>query len=253
MSNDVNDVPSGDDGQSGGLSKRILGSAVVVAAIVVLGLVLSLTNLLGGKKEPTPPPSTPSSSPSVSSSPSATVAQASVCGLTDVQMTGTLATAPDATWALVGTTAAPSIKGQGPGKIEPDGYRSCFARTPTGALLAAGNYAAIGSNGALRKKFYEQATVPGPGRDALLSKPIPGAGAGGTRVQIAGFRVLRYDGNQADVDVALRTANGALGAMVFNLQWSGGDWKLRLADDGSELSPVSQIPSLNGYVLWAGA
>jgi hypothetical protein len=248
-------VPPDQDEERTGASKRIIASAVVVAAIVALGIVLSVTNLLGGKTE-TPAPAT-APSPSITASGSATTSSAasepSVCGLTDVKMSGAVASAPDATWTLVGTTAAPAINDQGPGKIEEDGYRSCYARTPTGALLAAANYSALGSYGPVRNKFYEQATVPGPGRDALLKKPILGAGAGGTRVQIAGFRVLKYDGKTADIDVALRTSNGALAAMVFNLEWSDGDWKLRLADDGTELSPVSQIPSLNGYILWAGA
>lgn len=245
-------IPPADDEKTGA-SKKFIGSAVVVAAIVVLGLVLSLTNLFGGKTEPTPSPSAPSPSASGTSTPSATVNEASVCGLSDVQMTGTVTTAPAATWALVGTTAAPAIKGQGPGKVEEDGYRSCYARTPTGALLAAANYSAIGSYAPLRKKFYDQATVPGPGRDALLKKPITGAGDSGTRVQIAGFRVLRYDGKQADVDIAFRTSNGAVGAVVLNLQWSGGDWKLRVADDGGDLSPAVQLPSLSGYTAWSGA
>jgi hypothetical protein len=240
------------DDESTGASKKFIASAVVVAAVVVLGLVLSLTNLLGGKTEPTQT-SAPSPSTTATASSSATPADASVCGLTPVEMTGTVSTEPTATWALVGTTAAPSIKGQGPGKIEDDGFRSCFARTPTGALLAAANYTALGSYAPVRKKFYEQAIVPGPGRDALLRKPIPGAGQGGTRVQIAGFRVLRYDGKVADIDIAFRTSNGAVGGMVLNLQWSGGDWKMRVADDGTELSPAAQLPNLSGYTLWSGA
>lgn len=253
MINGASTVPPIDDDPKPGGSKKVIGAAVVIAAIVVLGLVLTLTNLLGGRKEPPRTAPVPSTSATASPSPSTTVAEASVCGLTDVQMSGTVASAPEAIWALIGTTAAPSIKGQGPGKTDSDGYRSCYARTPTGALLAAANYAAIGSDGALRKKFYDLATVPGPGRDALLQKPITGAGDGGTRIQIGGFRILRYDGNQADVDLAFRTSNGAIAAMVMNLQWSGGDWKIRVADDGSELSPVTQIPSLSGYILWSGA
>lgn len=253
--NDANDPSHFDDEPSLWASKRFIASTVVIAAIIALGLVLSLTNLLGGTKEepqtPVAAPSPQATAPGPLSSPSS--GETSVCGLTDVQMTGTVVSAPNATWALVGTTAAPSIQGQGPGKLDDDGYRSCYARTPTGALLAAANYSALGSYGPVRKKFYEQATVPGPGRDALLKKPIPGAGNTGTRVQVAGFRILRYQGQTADVDMALRSSNGALAAMVFNLEWSGGDWKLRLADDGTELSAVSQIPSLAGYTLWAGA
>lgn len=41
------------DDESTGASKKFIASAVVVAAIVVLGLVVSLTNLIGGKTEPT--------------------------------------------------------------------------------------------------------------------------------------------------------------------------------------------------------
>lgn len=249
--NSVNNTP--DVAESSGASKKFVLSAVVVAAIVVLGLVLSLTNLLGSTKAPPTTTSPSPSSPSVASSSKTVAGEASVCGLRRVQMTGTVAVAPAATWSLIGTTAAPSIKGQGPGTVEETGYRSCYARTPTGAVLAAANYMAMGGYGPVRKEFYEKATVPGPGRDALLRKPITGAGTGGVRVQIAGIRVLRYDGIQADVDVAIRTSNGAIGATVANLQWSGGDWKLRLADDGSELSPFVQLQSVSGYILWSGA
>lgn len=250
MTNDASSPPAD---ENTGASKKLIGSAVVVAAIVVLGLVLSLTNIFGGETEPTANPSAPSPSTATATATQTAQNEASVCGLEAVELSGTVTTAPTATWALVGTTAAPPIEGQGPGKIDGDGFRSCYARTPTGALVAAANYAAIGSYAPLRARFYDEATVPGPGRDALLKKPITGAGDGGTRVQIAGFRVLRYDGNQADVDIAFRTSNGAVGASVLNLQWSGGDWKIRVADDGTELSPVVQLPSLSGYTLWAGA
>lgn len=252
MSDNNASTSPADDNEKSSASKKFIGSAVVVAAILVLGLVLSLTNLLGGKTETTPPASAPSAS-TPATTPPITTSDASVCGLDAVEMSGTVTAPPTAMWALVGTTAAPSIKGQGPGNIDEDGYRSCYARTPSGALLAAANYAAIGSHDPLRKKFYEQAFAPGPGRDAILSKPLPSSDGSGVRVQIAGFRILRYDGKQADVDLALRTSSGAMGATVLNLQWSEGDWKLRLADDGSELSPTVQLPSLNGYVLWAGA
>jgi hypothetical protein len=251
LTDDANSGPH-NGAENAGTSKKFIGSALVLASIVVLGLVLSLTNLFGDNTKPTPNTLAPSTSTSTSS-PTSPTNDASVCGLTAVEMSGTLTTSPPATWALVGTTAAPSITGQGPGKIDDDSYRSCYARTPTGALLAASNYSALGSYGPVRKRFYEQGTVPGPGRDALLKKPITGAGDGGTRVQIAGFRVLKYNGEQADIDLAFRTSNGAIGAVVLNLQWSGGDWKIRLADDGKELSPFVQLPSLSGYIFWAGA
>lgn len=231
---------------------RKIAAAVAIAAIVALGLFLAVSNLLGGDPQPAPPAAAAAPTPTTTAPSPAS--EASVCGLTAVEMTGTVNAAPVTTWTLVGTTAAPAVEGHGPGTIDPvDGYRSCYARTPTGALVAAANYAAIGSYGPLRQRFYEDATVPGPGRDVLLSKPLTGSSAGGVRVQIAGFRVLRYDGDQADIDLAFRTSKGAIGGAVLNLQWSGGDWKIRVADDGSELSPAVQLPSLAGYIPWAGA
>ena len=229
---------------------RKIAAAVAIAAIVALGLFLAVSNLLGDDPQPTPPAAAAPTPQTTAPSPTS---EASVCGLTAVEMTGTVNAAPVTTWTLVGTTAAPAVEDHGPGTIDADGFRSCYARTPTGALVAAANYAAIGSYAPLRQRFYEEATVPGPGRDVLLSKPTTGASAGGVRVQIAGFRVLRYDGDQADVDLAFLTSKGAIGAGVVNLQWSGGDWKIRVAEDGSELSPAVQLPSLAGYIPWAGA
>ena len=238
--------------ENNGASKKVIGSAVVVAAIVVLGLVLSLTNLFGGKTEPTPTPAPSPSSPATA----APTAQneASVCGLDAVEMSGTVTTAPTATWALVGTTAAPSINGQGPGEVENDGFRSCYARTPTGALLAASNLLAMGSEAPLLgKKMNERSTVPGPGRDAAMARPPAQVDSSGVRIQIAGFRINRYDGNTADVDIAIRTSTGVIAAQVFTLKWVEGDWKVVLADSGDLPSPMSQLPSLSGYVAWSGA
>ena len=59
MTNDASSPPAD---ENTGASKKLIGSAVVVAAIVVLGLVLSLTNIFGGETEPTANPSAPSPS-----------------------------------------------------------------------------------------------------------------------------------------------------------------------------------------------
>lgn len=229
---------------------RRIAAAVAIAAIVALGLFLAVSNLVGEDPQPAPPAAAAPTPTAAAPSPAS---EASICGLTAVELTGTVNAAPQTTWTLVGTTAAPAVEGQGPGTIDSDGFRSCYARTPTGALVAAANYTAIGSYDPLRQRFYEEATVPGPGRDVLLGKPSTGSSGGDVRVQIAGFRVLRYDGDQADIDLAFRTSKGAIGGAVLNLQWSGGDWKIRVADDGSELSPVVQLPSIAGYIPWSGA
>ena len=216
-------------------------AAGVVAVIVALGVVLSVT-VVFGDDPPTPP---------AAAAPSrATESTGSVCGLSDVALAGTLNQAPDAQWALVGTIAAPSVPGQGPGLVEADGFRSCFAHTPTGAVVAAANLAALGSYPPVRARFNEQALAPGPGRDAVLATPAAQGAVDGPRLQLVGFQLLRYTGQQADVDLALRTATGSLLAATVYLAWAEGDWKARVADDGSDLSSISPISTLNPYIPW---
>ena len=218
-------------------------AAAVVAVIVALGAVLTITGVFGGGDPATPPAA---AAPSPTADPTG-----SVCGLTDVALSGTVDDAPAAQWALVGTIAAPSVPGQGPGLVDDDGFRSCFAHTPTGAVVAAANLAALGSYPPVRARFNEQALAPGAGRDAVLAKPAAQGASDGPRLELVGFQLLRYTGQQADVDLALRTSTGSLlGATVY-LTWAEGDWKVRLADDGSDLSSVSPISSLDAYVPWS--
>ena len=226
--------------------KRPWAAAALIAVIVVLGLVWTVSGLVGGDD-------TPPAAAAPASAPTAPPAEPSVCGLTEVAMTGTVQAAPVTTWTLVGTTAAPAVDGDGPGKVEPSGMRSCYARTPTGALVAAANYAALGAYPPVRSQFERESTVPGPGRDALLAAPSTGRDASTVRFQIVGFRVLRYTGEQADIDLALRSSNGALAGYVNYLQWVDGDWKVRLADNGDALATATQLSDVTGYLPWAGA
>jgi hypothetical protein len=224
---------------------RVWLAAGVVAVIVALGVVLTVTGVFGGGDPATPPAA-------AAPSPTADTGGASVCGLTDVALSGTVDQAPaDAQWALVGTIAAPSVPGQGPGLVEKDGFRSCFAHTPTGAVVAAANLAALGSYPPVRARFNEQALAPGPGRDAVLAKPAAQGGSDGPRLELVGFQLLRYTGDQADVDLALRSSTGSLLGFTGYLTWAEGDWKVRLADDGSDLSSVSPISALDAYLPWS--
>lgn len=230
-----------------------IAAAAVVGIIILLGVGLAVSNLWAGRTQPPTPPS----SPPVVASPSATATtaapQASICGLPGYEPTGTVSKAPEAIWTLVGTTAAPGSSSAGPGLVDDDGYRRCYAHTPTGAVFAAANYVAMGSVRTIQPKVAENSIVPGPGRDKLLAQPVPSESGGGVRIQVSGFRVLSYTGTAASVDIAMRTSNGAMAGQVFELQWEGGDWKLRVTTEGDMLSRLVQIRDLAGYIPWAGA
>ncbi len=233
-------------------SRRFVIAAAVVAAIVLMGLVVLISNLWGGDpaQESAPGPSqTPAGTAEASSGP----AGASMCGLSATADAGTVTRPPAAQWTLVGTTAAPQSPTFGPGMVEPTGYRHCYARTPEGAVFAAANFVAMGSQPSLMPDIARGSVVPGSGRDVLLAQSPRARASGGVRVQIAGVRVLEYLGNRATVDVALRTSSGALGGQVFDLLWDGGDWKMEVTSTGDLLTRASQTKDLAGYIPWAGA
>ncbi|WP_447924531.1 hypothetical protein [Georgenia muralis] len=101
----------------------------------------------------------------------AAAGEPSVCGMGPAQTDGTVTRAPEGVaWELVGTVAAPALPGTGPGVKEPDGFRSCYAQSPTGALLAAANIVAMGSVDALLPRTTAELTATGPGRDAALAR-----------------------------------------------------------------------------------
>ncbi|GAA4288608.1 hypothetical protein [Georgenia daeguensis] len=251
-----------DEGRSVWTRPAFVGSAVLLLALAILaGWLLTRGDGApadpgaaaspGVSQPPTPDP-TGTDDPATTAPPSA---GPSACGLTAEADSGTLTRAPDARWDLVGTVAAPSVEGQGPGEDD-DGLRTCYARTPTGALLAAANVAAMGSNATLVERMTAEMTAAGPGREAALER-IADEGAPAVpavvRYQIRGFRLLDYTGTEASVDLALGVEGGLTGSFVLDLRWEDGDWKVVLTDDGGLGSLPAPVPDLTGYTLWSGA
>lgn len=232
-------------------SRRFILAAVIVGIVLLCAVVLVISSVLGSQAKPTAGPTGHPTNPPSSSS--VNEADRSTCGLPGLEKSGALTQAPNSKWELVGTVAAPTDpKGAGPGNVESSGFRSCFAHTATGAVFAAANIIAMGSDSSLRHEVSDKLVVPGPGRDAAL------ASAGSTsdttvRYQIAGFRLLSYDGSRAKVDIAVNAATGQLVSFVESLEWNDGDWKVTLDKTGNMPIPPSPLQSLGGYIPWSGA
>jgi len=253
-------VPA-DEGRSAWTRPAFVVSAVLLLALLIL-VVWLLVRGDGAPADPgtaapggtTASPSSAGTGPTTRPTQTAS-AEASVCGLTEEADSGTLTRAPAAEWELVGTVAAPSVEGMGPGE-DVDGLRTCYARTPTGALLAAANVAAMGSSPQLVERMTEEMTAKGAGRDAALKRLEADAAPeipGGVRYQIRGFRLLEYTGTEASVDLALGVDGGLTGSFVLDLRWEDGDWKVVLTEDGGLGSLPAPVPDLTGYTLWSGA
>ncbi|RNL59185.1 hypothetical protein [Arthrobacter oryzae] len=230
----------------------IIAAALVVALIAAAVVIFLLPK---GQDNAQPAPGTAVSANPATASPSATAdAGKSVCGLPSSTETA-LGAAPKSKWELVGKIAAPTDpKTFGPGVTDEDGFRSCFAKSPTGALYAATNILAMGSSGdpVLNRKATDQLLMPGPGRDIARADSSSKSTSNST-VQFRGFVIKSYSPSAANVDIAFQTDKGLLGHAVLPLQWADGDWKLAIADSGQLINEIAQLRDLSGFIPWSGA
>ena len=230
----------------------IIAAALVVALIAAAVVIFLLPK---GQDTAQPAPGTAASANAATASPSATAgAGKSVCGLPSSTETA-LGAAPKSKWELVGKIAAPTDpKTFGPGVTDEDGFRSCFAKSPTGALYAATNILAMGSSGdpVLNRKATDQLLMPGPGRDIARADSSSKSTSNST-VQFRGFVIKSYSPSAANVDIAFQTDKGLLGHAVLPLQWADGDWKLAIADSGQLINEIAQLRDLSGFIPWSGA
>lgn len=230
----------------------IIAAALVIALIAATVVIFLLPKeSANSQPAPTAQSGSPASSPSASAEPGK-----SVCGLPASSETA-LGSAPKSNWELVGRIATPTDpKTIGPGTTDESGFRSCFAHSPTGALYAAMNVAALGSSGSteLQQKLADKLLVPGAGRDAAMREVGAGSGTAGssTPIQVRGFLMKSYTPAEANVDLAFETDKGALARLTLSMRWMEGDWKVKPADDGVTFMGPTQIRDLSGLILWTG-
>jgi hypothetical protein len=231
----------------------IIAAALVVALIAAAVVIFLLPK---GQDNAQPAPAASPESASAAPTKSADAAGKSICGLPSSTETA-LGTAPKSKWELVGKMAVPTDpKTAGPGLTDSDGFRSCFAHSPTGALYSAMNVGALGSAGSpqLEAKLADKLLVPGKGRDAAMNEAASSSASSGsdTTIQVKGFSIKSYTASEANVDLAFETNKGVLVHTILSMRWMDGDWKVKPADDGVTFSGVSQLSDLSGFILWSG-
>ena len=229
-------------------------AAALVVALIAATVIIFLLPKGQGNAQTAPAPAETSGSATVSPGASPE-ADASVCGLPSSSETS-LGSAPTSEWELVGKMATPMDPKVGPGTTDESGFRSCFAHSPTGALYAAMNVAALGSSGSteLQQKLADKLLVPGSGRDAAMREVAADtkSTAPSTPIQVKGFLIKSYTPSEADIDLAFSTDTGALGRTTFSMRWLDGDWKVKPADNGVTFGNISQLRDLSGFILWSG-
>jgi hypothetical protein len=228
----------------------IIAAALVVALIAATVIIFLLPK---GQGNAQPAPAAEETSGSATVSPSASAAaDKSVCGLPGSSESA-LGTAPQSKWELLGTMAVPADPSTaGPGTVAPDGLRSCFAQSPTGALYATANIWASSFNG-YAKEVYLDLSADSPSRDKAVQAVQEGRDvSGGTslKVQIAGFIIHSYTPDAAVVELAFKTEDGGYGALSTSLLWEDGDWKMDIPAAGG--GAVRELSDLSSFIPWAG-
>lgn len=223
-----------------------IAAAIVVLLILVAGGIAVIVGITSSRDPGPTPTDTSGLGPSAE--------DASVCGLEGFETESSLTVAPDNDWELVGTVAAPTDPAVGPGVVDSDGFRSCFAHTAEGALYAAVNYVASSSDPRLQPRLWTL-LESGPVRDqAEAASSSATFEPSASRLQVAGFRVLKYSASTAVIDVAWQVTAPATGLMSQPIEfvWQEGDWRLATTATGLPYSS-STLESLGGYTLWTGA
>ena len=197
-------------------------SVVIAGSAAALVVLVALAALVGLNRQDVPTASSP---------PTAAQTAESQCGLSGTPGNEAVG-ASSATWTDVAGWALPTSTTDGPGVRTEKGPWSCYARTPSGAVLAA--YVIAMRGGGLAddwKTVVREQTMPGPGQDVLLGS-VPNFSSVTTP---RGFVVAAYSPDRSTIRYGL-DVNGGDYACTINVQWSDNDWRLVLGDDGSTSS-----------------
>lgn len=157
-------------------------------------------------------------------------------------------------WRIVKSVALPTSCTAGPLVVDGD-VASCYAHTPTGALIAA---VQIGIRHVLCdgwKRVTEQQVMPGPGRDAFEKRRATITGDStdpGAYGQVAAYQFAAYTKDTAVIQFVMRFSDGTMQTSAMTVVWSNGDWRLRLHPDGVDASSPQPVQSLDGFVAWGG-
>ena len=156
-------------------------------------------------------------------------------------------------WDVSRRVVVPRSTAYGPGKQDSDGFRRCFAHSPTGAVYAAYNVIAAMADQRQALATVGKLMLPGPDTDALLAdlRKEP-ADEDSNPTQIAGYRVLDASADRATVMLAMPVETAFVSAN-FTLVWHDGDWLVVPPTPGESVgAPYSQQRDLSGFVAWSG-
>jgi hypothetical protein len=136
----------------------------------------------------------------------------------------------------------------GPTKTK-DGYGVCFARSPLGAALMAVSLTSSG-NTLNSRKSLDLYVMDSPGKDVYLARPDSQSSQVPTTY--SGFIVDSFTPDEAQVTMVFATDKSTTGfaGIPQTFRWVGGDWKLKVLDDGKIFAGQPVYPPSGHFVAW---
>ncbi|GAA3577673.1 hypothetical protein [Kribbella ginsengisoli] len=207
-----------------------------------------------GSGSATPPPAGEAVALPTGSTSTGSSGTSSSCGLPDGDQATPSSRPPTADlWEISRRVVVPRSSAYGPAKTDSDGFRRCFAHSPTGAVYAAYNLIAALAD---QTKIIPTATklmVPGRDTDLLLQevrKETPDTAS--TPAQVAGYRIVDADRDRVTIMLAMPAKTEFMSG-TFTLTWHAGDWHLVPPPDAAAVgTPYAQHHNLNDFVEWSG-
>ncbi|MCY1692981.1 hypothetical protein [Curtobacterium sp. SL109] len=243
----------GDTVRRGWNSKPAAVGAIIVLALVVIVVLLAIVLGVfapvknGGAAAPTAANNAPTAAPT---------------GACDVPTTGAAASAvpSDLRWhAGRGGITWPVSGAVGPTK-KVDGFPTCFARTESGAALAATTaYLGQYDTGHSVKELLNFYIEDGPGKADAVDSTVKAQTAPedlrSQGISVAGYSVESFAKNRAVVDVVLTQPSSSTGyfAVPLTMTWTHDDWKMTVLDNGALYSGNPLTPSEGDFTAWGGS
>ncbi len=155
-------------------------------------------------------------------------------------------------WEVSHRVVVPRSTAHGPARTDADGFRRCFAHSPTGAVYAAYNVVAALADQRQAIPTVQKLMVPGSNTDALLQELRNETPTDEAATQLAGFRVLDADHDRVTIMLAVPVESEYM-SLTLTLIWYAGDWRVRSPSPGNPVgAPFSQHRDLDDFVAWSG-
>ncbi|MBF4587955.1 hypothetical protein [Curtobacterium sp. VKM Ac-2887] len=236
-----------------GWNSKPAGIAAIVVLVLVVIVVL-ISTLLGVFAPANNGGQGTAGKPAPTSSTSA-----AADGPCDVPTTGQAAqkVPTDITWhAGRGGITWPVSAAVGPTK-KVDGFAACFARTRTGAALAATTgYLGQYDTGHSVRELLNFYIADSAGKATFVAQTVKGQTAPSDLraqgISVAGYSVESFTKTTAVVDVVLTQPSGATGyfAVPITMTWTDTDWKMSVLDNGDLFSGNPLTPAEGDFTSW---